>query len=151
MQHKSFFALAGKLGWDDERRQQLIHEYSNGKTTSLKEFAKDNPAEYRQLVAKMQVWSDTARTAQEGGESPDKWRKRCIAVVCKWIDKSNATYGTDKVAYAKGIVSRTAHKESKEFNKLTVHELRTCYNSFDKQLKAYDRAAEITVVPAHLN
>lgn len=151
MQHKSFFALAGKLGWDDERRQQLIYEYSNGATTSLKEFAAGYPSEYKQLVAKMQQWADTASAAKEGGESPDVWRKRCIAVVCKWLEKSNTTYGVDKMAYVKQVVSRTAHKDAKEFNKLTIAELRTCYNSFNKQLQAYDRAVAITVVPAHLN
>jgi hypothetical protein len=138
MVHKAFFSLAKTLGFDDERRRQLIWEYSNGKTTSLKEFG--SMAEYKQLLAKMQEWA--APTAPD----MDRWRKRCIAVVAKWIDLTGAA-PADRMAYIREVACRTAGRPASEFNKMTEAQLRTCYSSFSRQLEADGRARQFTSIP----
>ena len=61
-----FFALLNQIPADDkeELKEQLVWQYSNMLTTSLKEFAKQKPNEYKRMLDDMQVQVEKCNPTQ---------------------------------------------------------------------------------------
>ena len=139
--HALYHALMRQLGFTREEQEYIILEISNGQTKSVKTLYAKFPRHYEVLVEKLKGMSDKCpelRSAQA-----DRWRKRCIAAIAAWLDMTGETPEADRLGYIKGIACRTVGKEAGYFNRLTIPQLRTAYNSFVKQRQAYETAKGI--------
>jgi helix-turn-helix protein len=134
---KLFHALMRQAGATPEEKKILINFYSDGKTTSLKELFKNHNDAYNDMIESLKVQiSDMPKVNTSEG---DVWRKRCIAAISAWLD-INGNKPNDRMKYIKSVACRTVAKDDSYFNKLTIAQLRTIYNSFIKQRKALENA-----------
>lgn len=121
---KEVFALLKVMpGIESTSKEELISEFTKGRTTHLHELSW---TEYHSFV-------DMLREA--AGQKPKRqrndaevWRKRCIASVFGWFALIKEYHNMD---YVKGVICRAAAtSDAKRFNELTVNQLRAVYNEF---------------------
>lgn len=93
-----FFALLNQIPHPDkdEFKEELVWQYSNMLTTSLKEFAKQNPEEYKRMLADMQVQAEKANPRRY----LDRETKRLRSAILHRMQK----YGIDTTSWA--VVNR---------------------------------------------
>jgi hypothetical protein len=89
-----FFALLNQMPADDkaELKEQLVWQYSNMLTTSLKEFARQNPTAYKRMIAEMQVLAEKANPRRYR----DRETKRLRSAILHRMQK----YGIDTTSWA---------------------------------------------------
>lgn len=137
--HARYYALMRQLGATKEDQEIIIDEISMGQTKSIAELHKKFPRHYEVLLENLQQMVDKC-PEQKSGEA-HKWRRRAIAAISAWMDATGVVPQVDRMEYIKGIACRTVGKESGYFNRLTIPQLRTAYNSFIKQKQAYEKAS----------
>lgn len=134
--HRQFYAITNALGLDNEARKALVHQFSNGATESLRDMS---PAAYSNMLINLR--SQQSKDSATRAES-DKWRKRCIAAISAWLDKTGCK-PTDRIQYIKATACKIADKEGASFSSLSVSQLRQVYNSFCRQNEAAERASQL--------
>ncbi|MFQ3578511.1 MAG: hypothetical protein SNJ71_00040 [Bacteroidales bacterium] len=142
MNFKHFYGLLRQIGAKPEDKELLVYEASGGITTSIYELYITQPKAYELLIEGLERMA--AKIPQPADAETDKWRKRCIAVICSWIDLKGLQ-PKSRIEYSKKVASRSATgKEEVNFNKLTVSQLRNVYNSFCKQIKVEQNVSNYT-------
>jgi len=83
MNYARIFGILKKLGIDDETRKEIISNYTNGRTSSLKELSYK---EYNGLCESLENHTDF----YEARLDLKKWRSNCLHVMQKiGVDTSN--------------------------------------------------------------
>lgn len=135
--HGLFYSLIRQLdGYNvkdrDMIKEELVSSYSGGRTSSLSEMYRKYPARYAEMIERLKVL--TRRTpAHRSHNDPegDKWRKRVIASICGWMDRSGIAGYEDKVRYAKSVACRAA--SCADFNRIPTSRLQEVYSAFLKR------------------
>jgi hypothetical protein len=143
--HSKIYALLKQVGAEKEDKEILVYNASGGKTISLSELHKTNWVAYNKLVKQLEdmVTTQEKTATTQISAAADMWRKRVIAAVSAWLTATGVE-PADRLLYIKEIVCRTSSKPKDYFNKLTISQLRTAYNSFIKQTKHYEKTSKAT-------
>lgn len=115
-------------------KQSWVWDASGQKTESLGELWKKYPAQYSKMIEELkektgeQKKRHTRLSAED--EEADKWRKRVIAVISKWLDLRNAKFESQfhRMEYIKATACTAASCD--DFNKITVGRLTDIYNEW---------------------
>lgn len=121
----------------EDLKESIVHEFSKGKTTSLRTIHEEYPYEY----FKMMEWMKSQQKASAYSNEGEKWRRRVLAAICSYLDATGRRFDekSKKISYAMTIACRSAN--CKSFNKISVTSLRKVYNTFGfmkKDLAAMD-------------
>lgn len=141
--HGLFWKLLRKTdgynnAYKDVIKEEIVHRYSGGKTTSLKEMYEKYPGAYSKMINAMKGPYKKERYLDE----QDKARKRVIAAVCSRLDNIGYQFKSDeeKVAYAKRCACRSA--SCWDFNKIPLSQLTEISFLFNKKA-----AVDVTCLP----
>lgn len=149
--HGLFYSLMKQVpGYNAEYRdvikEGLVGAASKGKTCSLTELWEKWPADYHRMIEEMKIATRTSPptplprergidrpTGEKKADAKDKWRKRCIAAVCGWLDARNVHFATreEKVGYAIGCICRAG--SASELNAISEARLKDVYNEFKRK------------------
>lgn len=99
----------------------LVHQYSEGRTTSLSELYTKYPGDYCRMIEDLK--GSSIEKQGRYYDSLDKERKRVIAAICGWIDKIGYKFEnpSEKIVYAKAVACRAANCAL--FNKIPASRL----------------------------
>lgn len=130
---RTFHALCGKKGMKPYEKEALLDGYGVASSADLSE------RQLRDLIAKLQ-----------GDSEGDRWRKRVIASVGKWLELTGGKNNLDAV---KGIACRATGYD--DFNKIPVPRLQNVYYGFVKKqrdelaIQALPKAKELEKLDRH--
>lgn len=149
--HGRFWSLLKQLpNYDDsfkeELKENICLEYSNGRTSSLSELYQNFPAGYEHMIADLKrATQNTPQAIRLYDPEGDLWRKRCIAVVCSWLDRQGLVLESKrKVSYAIGVITRAAN--CRDFNKIPTSRLMEIYSLFLKRNDVNPAAADEAIL-----
>ncbi|MDR0749082.1 MAG: hypothetical protein LBF62_05880 [Tannerellaceae bacterium] len=109
-------------------KEGVVHEYSNGRTTSLSTMYVKYPEEYSRMIDAMK--GDSRQRLKRYDYTRDKAAKRVIAAACKYVDSLGYRFASrqDKIEYVKRIACRAAN--CAYFNKIPLSKLEKVYSQF---------------------
>lgn len=151
--HGLFYSLIRQLPdyrkeYADAIKEGLVGDASCGRTESLTVLYDEYPAQYAEMIEGLKVLVKKANYDLRKGNYQDaecdKWRKRCIAAVCGWLDLRKAHFEKreDKVSYAIGCICRAA--SCNDVNLITVERLTDIYNEYLRKQKTVANGEVIT-------
>lgn len=149
--HGRFWGLLKQLqnyddSFKDELKENICLEYSGRRTASLSELYNKFPADYERMIADLKrATQNTPPARRVYDPEGDLWRKRCIAVVCSWLDRQGLVLESKrKVAYAIGVIIRAAN--CLDFNKIPSSRLAEVYSIFLKRNDVNPAAADDAIL-----
>lgn len=115
-------------------KEEIVFQYSNGRTDSLSEMYRKYPTEYCLMIEAMKKGRPEQKHAIYDSDL-DLARKRVIAVICKGIDKRRYKFSTneEKVNYAKSIACRAAN--CAYFNSIPLSRMQAIYSDWCQKNK----------------
>ncbi|MGM9759691.1 MAG: hypothetical protein ACI30I_06195 [Parabacteroides sp.] len=115
----------------EEIKAGLVHRYSNGATTSLREMRENHPEAYEAMMENLRNVPSVKRAVYDAER--DKAGKRVIAAICKWIDTMGYRFRTreEKIDYVKRVACRAARCD--RFGSIPLSKMTAIYSLYKKK------------------
>jgi hypothetical protein len=132
--YRKFYALLKQLPGAD--KEDLVMQFTSNRTSHLSEMT---DFEFQTMLPCMQGYIEAGQRFDRIS-SDDTWRKRVMASIGGWLRACGTTHAAETI---KAIACRAAQR--KEFNEITLSELRAIYAEFNNKQKVAKRTKNLHV------
>ena len=132
-QNKELHALIGQLGIDAEHKEELVYQFSNGRTVSSSEMI---IPECQKLINHLRAATKGHTTVSEPKRDPANIQRRKILSICHEMNWKNEISNDIDWERLNGWLFKYGYLK-KDLNSYTLYELPKLVSQFEQLLKDY--------------